>query len=396
MKLKIALLAAAGAFSLTTAVNAQEGMYGSLGAGWSFDGPDNDFEDRGDAFPNSFTSDLETDDNIAVQGALGKYFANGWRGELELSTRTKNIEAIPGDGLGFAGFPGMRGDVSQTSLMLNAIKDFNSDTFGRLTPYVGVGLGAARFDGSFDNISTVGTAATALTPNAPYLGVVGDHDYALAYQGLVGVVFDLADNMAIDLKYRYMDTAEFKYGAFINGSAAPVSIDSEFGVQEVSAAWRWNFGAPAAAAVPVAAAAAIDYKDCWDGSRVVVTADCPPEIMETVDAPTDLALTVYFDYDKSNLTDAAQSLIAAKSAEAKEYDIKTVTVQGNTDTAGSSAYNNALSARRGSVVREALVSNGIPADAISVEALGESNPAKATDDGTREPLNRRTDVKFGF
>jgi len=165
----------------------------------------------------------------------------------------------------------------------------------------------------------------------------------------------------------------------------------------VSASFFWKFGSPAApiaAAVPVAAA--VSYKDCWDGSRVVVTADCPPEIMETVEAPTDLGLTVYFDYDKSNLTDAAQSLIAAKSAEAREYDIKTVSVQGNTDTAGSSAYNNALSARRGAVVREALVANGIPADAISVEALGENNPAKPTEDGVREPLNRRTDVKFGF
>ena len=59
-------------------------------------------------------------------------------------------------------------------------------------------------------------------------------------------------------------------------------------------------------------------------------------------------------------------------------------------------YNQRLSQRRANVVRDALVANGIDSSVISIEALGESNPAKPTADGIREPLNRRTEVEFEF
>ncbi|RZO68282.1 MAG: OmpA family protein, partial [Parvularculaceae bacterium] len=77
-------------------------------------------------------------------------------------------------------------------------------------------------------------------------------------------------------------------------------------------------------------------------------------------------------------------------------DIDTVVVAGNTDTSGNAAYNQRLSQRRASVVRDALIANGVSADRIRTEANGENNLAKATPDGTREPLNRRSDVTISF
>jgi OmpA-OmpF porin, OOP family len=387
MKIKLALLAAAGSLALASAAHAGEGYYGALGAGISFGGNDNDFEDTGSAFPASFTTDYDLDDNIAVRAAFGKYFGNH-RVELEFSHRNHDIAALPGDGLGFAGFPNVNGDTTMQALMVNAYHDFD---FGSFDPYLGLGVGFARFRPVFNNLE-VSPAAVATDP---YKVVVSDQDWALAGQAVAGVTYALQDNLDLDVSYRYLQTAEFKYGGYVNDIFT--NLDTEVTEQEIYAGLRWNFGAAPVAPVPVAPAPApVQYRDCADGSRVMVSEDCPTAIVEEVMAPSDLDLTVYFDYDKSNLTAAAQSLISAKSSEAQQYDISSVVVEGNTDTAGSAAYNNALSARRAAVVRDALTANGIDGGIISVQALGESNPAKATQDGVREPLNRRTEVTFNF
>ncbi len=387
MKIKLALLAAAGSLVLASAAYAGEGYYGALGAGISFGGNDNDFEDTGSAFPASFSTDYDLDDNIAVRAAFGKYFGNH-RVELEFSHRNHDIAALPGDGLGFAGFPDVNGDTTMQAYMVNAYHDFD---FGGFDPYVGLGVGFARFRPVFNNLE-VSPAAVATDP---YKVVVSDKDWALAGQAIAGVTYALQDNLDLDVSYRYLQTSEFKYGGYVNDIFT--DLDTEVNEQEIYAGLRWNFGAAPVAPVPVAPAPApVQYRDCADGSRVMMSEDCPTVIEEEVMAPAELDLTVYFDYDKSNLTAAAQSLISAKAAEAQQYDITSVVVEGNTDTAGSAAYNNALSARRAAVVRDALTANGIDGGLISVQALGESNPAKPTEDGVAEPLNRRTEVTFNF
>ena len=69
---------------------------------------------------------------------------------------------------------------------------------------------------------------------------------------------------------------------------------------------------------------------------------------------------------------------------------------GHTDTSGSPAYNEGLSERRASVVRDALVARGLAAGAVTTQARGESDLARPTSDGVREPLNRRTAVTISF
>ena len=51
-----------------------------------------------------------------------------------------------------------------------------------------------------------------------------------------------------------------------------------------------------------------------------------------------------------------------------------------------------LSERRARVVRDELIRLGVAASMIAIEARGESEPAVATPDGVREPLNRRSEV----
>ncbi len=406
MKLKLALLAAAGSLALGSAAHAGDGWYTALGAGYTFSNDENDFESD-DAVPGGasgfgagstnilgFNTDYDLHEALNIYGAIGKKLNNGFRAELEAATRTQNVDSFDTPTPGFGGIPsdGNLGDVRVTTYMFNAYKDFNANIGSRVNPYVGAGVGIARFRSEVNNVS-VTNGAFATTATDPYTVVVGDQDTAVAYQAMAGLVFDLAENLDFDVRYRYLTTDEFDYGAFVNGPLA--AIDSEYTANEVTAGFRWTFGAPMPVAAP-APAPTVTYKNCPDGSRIEASLECPAAIVEEIEAPKDLAFTVYFDFDKSNLTDAARRVINERTSEALQYDIAGVSVQGNTDTSGSSAYNNALSARRAGVVRDALVANGVSGGMIDTDALGENNLAKATADGVREPLNRRTDVEFTF
>lgn len=393
MKMKIALLAAAGSMALISGATAQEmqGYYGALGAGIAIESDSNDLQSA-DSSPAAFDTNLDLDSNISVYGAIGRYFANGWRGEIELATRTQEVKSLPGDGLGFAGFPSSTklGDISATTLMVNAIKDFNIDAAGRLNPYLGAGVGAAFLRSEYNNITDGVFANNVADMATSNFIVMEDSEAVAAIQGLAGLTFDFTDDMMFTVGYRYLQTGEYKSPAYINGPAA--NLTGEYSVHEVMAGIRWNWGAPVAAA-PVPAP--VTMKTCFDGSRIPVGEQCPPQVAVSTVTEVD-PLTIYFDYDKATLSNASEQLIDAKVAEVMEGDLTGVKVMGNTDTSGSKAYNQALSARRAGVVRDALVGRGIDANVITVEALGESNPAKPTGDGVKEPLNRRTDVEFSF
>ena len=73
-----------------------------------------------------------------------------------------------------------------------------------------------------------------------------------------------------------------------------------------------------------------------------------------------------------------------------------VTVVGHTDTSGSAAYNVRLSERRAKAVADALVGMGVAHSTMSVDRKGTTQPAVATGDGVKEPLNRRSTIDINF
>ncbi|MCF8470305.1 MAG: OmpA family protein [Parvibaculum sp.] len=96
--------------------------------------------------------------------------------------------------------------------------------------------------------------------------------------------------------------------------------------------------------------------------------------------------TIYFGFDKYNLTPEAQSVIDQIVAETNTA----LSVVGHTDTSGSNAYNQALGQRRADAVSNALTAQG--KELCSAMSKGETDLAVATGDGVREPLNRRAVV----
>jgi OmpA family len=116
----------------------------------------------------------------------------------------------------------------------------------------------------------------------------------------------------------------------------------------------------------------------------------PPPPPPPVAAPT--SFMVFFDWDRSNLSQQAVQTIGQASAAFKARGSARITATGHTDTSGPEGYNMALSLRRANSVKAELVRQGVPADAISVVGKGESQPLVATGDGVREPQNRRVEI----
>lgn len=99
---------------------------------------------------------------------------------------------------------------------------------------------------------------------------------------------------------------------------------------------------------------------------------------------------VYFDFDKSNLTDSAKKRVEAQAAWLKTYKDSKVTVEGHTDVRGTAEYNMALGEARANSTAKELRNQGIESERISTVSYGKE---RVVDSGTSEMAhakNRRT------
>jgi outer membrane protein OmpA-like peptidoglycan-associated protein len=104
---------------------------------------------------------------------------------------------------------------------------------------------------------------------------------------------------------------------------------------------------------------------------------------------------VFFDWDKSNITpEAATILDSAVQAYGNCNNIP-IMLAGYADRSGTVKYNLGLSARRNESVTAYLTAHGVAAAAITGKAFGEANPRVPTADGVRELQNRRVEITYG-
>ena len=109
-------------------------------------------------------------------------------------------------------------------------------------------------------------------------------------------------------------------------------------------------------------------------------------------APT---FMVFFDWDSSRLSVASLNVITQAVTAFRSTGNARVTATGHTDTTGSDSYNMALSLRRANAVKNEMVRQGVPADAIAVVGKGQSQLLVPTGDQVREPQNRRVEIVIG-
>jgi outer membrane protein OmpA-like peptidoglycan-associated protein len=287
---------------------------------------------------------------LALMGALGFRFDYGLRTEEEIGYRRSTIDKLSGA----AG----TGHSSALSFMTNMLYDFK--TGGPLTPYIGVGVGGAR------------TSYNGAGPIAG--GTINDSDVPFAYQGIVGVAYNVSDRFALTADYRYFATLESSYktstGPIVKGSTASHTVMMGF---------RWTFDPTveeaAAPAAPAAAAAA---------------APAPPAAAQ----PQPQSFVVFFAFDSAMIDDSGRKVIAQAAAQMKQNQVTRIQVVGHADRAGPEQYNFRLSLRRANAVKAELIRLGINADQVSVEGKGMSQPAVPTPIGVREPRNRRVEITF--
>ena len=106
----------------------------------------------------------------------------------------------------------------------------------------------------------------------------------------------------------------------------------------------------------------------------------------------DLMQIIYFDFDKFSLSDVSKSKIKLFLDNYKN-EINQYLVVGHTDTKGTKKYNLSLSIKRANVVKELLINYGIDNNKIKILGRGENQLAIITPDETRQPANRRVEIK---
>jgi outer membrane protein OmpA-like peptidoglycan-associated protein len=120
----------------------------------------------------------------------------------------------------------------------------------------------------------------------------------------------------------------------------------------------------------------------------------PPAPPPPPPPPPEHNFTVFFDWDRANITPEGQQIVEAAAATYKQQPVP-IQVIGHTDTSGSAAYNQTLSVRRAQNVAGALSQVGVPQNAMTVTGVGQNDLKVPTPDGVREPQNRRTEIIEG-
>ena len=101
---------------------------------------------------------------------------------------------------------------------------------------------------------------------------------------------------------------------------------------------------------------------------------------------------VFFEFDVADLPADANQTIEFVSRNAAVCGWTAFDVTGHADRAGSNGYNMGLSERRAENVAALMASMGIPRSAMTTGARGEEQPRVPTEDGVRNPQNRRVEI----
>ncbi len=108
--------------------------------------------------------------------------------------------------------------------------------------------------------------------------------------------------------------------------------------------------------------------------------------------PEPISFTLYFEEGTTVVRDDSRATLEALFREVARRQAVEVQVTGHTDTVGTEADNDRLSAERAELIKQMLVKQGLRASFIRAVGRGEREPLLSTGDSTREPKNRRVEV----
>ncbi len=184
-KISLFLLSCLILISFSAVAHGEQGPYmgGNIGTAWlsnlDVSGPGLSYE-------------LESNMGIGAGISLGYDFGNNMRieGEFSYQHNELDIVVLPGGNLGASG------DASSSAFLLNGYYDFKNETRFITSVTLGVGFVNAETD----------------TFNAAGVPTGNFDDTAFAFQVGGGVGYAVNKNLIVDVRYRYLRTAEMDFG----------------------------------------------------------------------------------------------------------------------------------------------------------------------------------------
>jgi iron complex outermembrane receptor protein len=130
------------------------------------------------------------------------------------------------------------------------------------------------------------------------------------------------------------------------------------------------------------------------GDEAATSAAYTPPPVQPVLSAAPHSYLVFFDFNRSDLTPEATTIVDKAASNAGPAHVTRLTVTGHTDTVGSDAYNMRLSRRRAESVAARLEKDGVPSPEIEIVAKGKRDLLVPTADGVKEPQNRRVQIVY--
>ena len=306
-------------------------------------------------------------DGYTGYASFGWGFGNGLRAEVEgdyFYSQINHLNRVAaknqtgGGDRNYGGFVNVLYDIDLK-------RNFGIDV--PVTPYVGVGAGYLW--SAMDDVNTN-------YANGTHTRWSGDKG-GFAYQGIVGVAYDIPDvpGLALTADYRFIGQNAFGNGAYhsqTGSHSGNVDFDQRFNHQfTLNVRYAFNTAPPAPAPAPA----------------VVPPA---PEPARTY--------LVFFEWDSTALSQRVRGIISDAANASKHVSVTRIDVSGHADNTSihggkrGEAYNMKLSLKRAEAVKAELIRDGVDSGLITVRGFGDERPLVVTAPNTREAENRRVEI----
>lgn len=175
--------------------------------------------------------------SAVIGGGIGYQFSEWLRGDLTAEYRSDvaiqgtGRESFSANSTTYTGTGEIRGSINTATVMATAYADLG--TFGGITPYVGVGLGAAynEIRGTQTSINPIPDGSGGITRydtvHSTYSKKGG---WDLAWALHAGASYDVNERLKIDAGYRYMNVGDASTGNLVvtsNGNVGTTPLSAK-------------------------------------------------------------------------------------------------------------------------------------------------------------------------